>query len=299
MKTQIFNIHALSALHVGTGQGIGLIDLPIARERATNLPIIPGSGLKGVLRDELRPDDSKDRQVWLSLFGPETKNAEDDPFAGALMIGDAQLLCLPVRSLKGTFAWVTAPWVLRRYTRDLQLVGMEPPAVPTVDENNVLRTNQSTVVGTEEQVIIEDLQMTAAVNDLAQAWADLVAGQVFGHDESWQKHFKQRFLIVSDDEFNHLVEHATEVRARIRLQEETRSVARGALWYEENLPIESLLWGLLGCSSARQKGHDVDADTLMKELSRRLLPLGRCRLQLGGKATVGRGQVHFTIGEVS
>ena len=141
--------------------------------------------------------------------------------------------------------------------------------------------------------------MTAAVNNLAQAWADLVAGQMFDHDENWQEHFKQRFLIASDDEFNHLVGHATEVRARIRLQEDSRSVARGALWYEENLPIESLLWGLLGCSSARQRGHEADADTLLKEFSRRLLPLGRCRLQLGGKATVGRGQVQFMMGEVS
>ena len=44
-------LRALSPLHAGTGQGIGAIDLPIAREKATGIPYLPGSSLKGVLRD--------------------------------------------------------------------------------------------------------------------------------------------------------------------------------------------------------------------------------------------------------
>ena len=43
-------VHALSPLHAGTGQGAGIIDLPIAREKATGLPYLPGSSLKGTLR---------------------------------------------------------------------------------------------------------------------------------------------------------------------------------------------------------------------------------------------------------
>ena len=38
-------LHALSPLHAGTGQGIGAIDLPIAREKATGIPYLPGSSL--------------------------------------------------------------------------------------------------------------------------------------------------------------------------------------------------------------------------------------------------------------
>ena len=45
MQTKIFHLHALSALHVGTGQGVGVVDLPIARAKATNLPLVPGSAL--------------------------------------------------------------------------------------------------------------------------------------------------------------------------------------------------------------------------------------------------------------
>ncbi len=52
MLTQIFHLHALTALHVGAGQALGVVDLPLARARATHLPLVPGSALKGVLRDE-------------------------------------------------------------------------------------------------------------------------------------------------------------------------------------------------------------------------------------------------------
>ena len=47
-------VHALSPLHAGTGQGAGILDLPIAREKATGLPFLPGSSLKGTLEHAAR-----------------------------------------------------------------------------------------------------------------------------------------------------------------------------------------------------------------------------------------------------
>ena len=43
-------IHAVTPLHVGAGRGLGYIDMPIAREKATNWPYIPGSSIKGVMK---------------------------------------------------------------------------------------------------------------------------------------------------------------------------------------------------------------------------------------------------------
>ncbi len=51
MQARLLFTHALSPLHAGTGQGVGVIDLPIAREKATGLPFLPGSSVKGTLRD--------------------------------------------------------------------------------------------------------------------------------------------------------------------------------------------------------------------------------------------------------
>ncbi|HCW51693.1 MAG TPA: hypothetical protein DGR79_06470, partial [Clostridiales bacterium] len=48
--SRVFWIHALTPLHVGAGQGVGFIDLPVMREKATGWPIVPGSTVKGVMR---------------------------------------------------------------------------------------------------------------------------------------------------------------------------------------------------------------------------------------------------------
>ena len=53
MAQRLLFIHALTPLHPGSGQGVGAIDLPIHRERATNLPVLPGSSIKGCLRDAM------------------------------------------------------------------------------------------------------------------------------------------------------------------------------------------------------------------------------------------------------
>ena len=47
-----FLLQAVSPLHAGTGQSADIIDLPIARMKSTGIPFVPGSSLKGVLRDE-------------------------------------------------------------------------------------------------------------------------------------------------------------------------------------------------------------------------------------------------------
>ncbi|MCI5166291.1 MAG: type III-B CRISPR module RAMP protein Cmr4, partial [Candidatus Electrothrix sp. GM3_4] len=59
-------------------------------------------------------------------------------------------------------------------------------------------------------------------------------------------------------------ETATEVRARIRIEPGTRTVADGQLWYEENLPAETLLWGIVGCDRSRRDKDGPNADQLMQ-----------------------------------
>src|SRR5579864_2217593 len=114
MTTQLTFVHALSPLHAGIGQGAGVIDLPIAREKATGLPFLPGSSLKGTLRSLCNENDRN------LIFGPETNGIPTDSNAASpAQFSDQRLLLLPVRSLAGTFAWVISPYVLRRFVRDI------------------------------------------------------------------------------------------------------------------------------------------------------------------------------------
>lgn len=111
MDAKLLLVQAISPLHAGTGQGVGVIDLPIAREKATQIPFLPGSTIKGVFRDACN-----DNGLRTKVFGPDTNNA--DLHAGAVTFTDARLLLLPVRSLRGVFAWVTSPLLLRRHTTE-------------------------------------------------------------------------------------------------------------------------------------------------------------------------------------
>lgn len=93
------------------------------------IPIVPGSSVKGVLRDARRPrtagaNDAEEK--WLATFGPDGKKVDAAEHAGALVVGDARLLALPVRSFKGTFVWATSPLLLRLALRDLERLPIDP-----------------------------------------------------------------------------------------------------------------------------------------------------------------------------
>jgi len=60
---------ALDPIHVGSGrQGLGRVDLPIVREAATNLPIIPGSSICGVTRAAVAINKDKYPLGQLTIF---------------------------------------------------------------------------------------------------------------------------------------------------------------------------------------------------------------------------------------
>ncbi len=271
MNTRPFLLHALSPLHAGTGHTPDIIDLPTARMKATGIPFLPGSSIKGVLRDARR---ATDREKTEAVFGPS-----DDPaaHAGALVVGDARLLALPVRSFRGTFAWVTSPLLLTLAKRDLE----EPSlTVPTINGRGA-RLVQGTICVHNDRLYLEDLDLAAAVAAEATAWAQHLSPLAFPDDDI----FTKRFAIIDDDTMAFLWETATQVDARVRLDERTRTVAKGALWLEESLPPETLLIGLLAADRSRRRDVKMTPDEVLGfALS------GEEVHQLGGKATTGRGR---------
>ena len=97
MNGKALFLHSLSPMHTGIGQAVDVVDLPIARERATNWPYVPGSTIKGVLRDACCvKNDDPTYLTFIAAFGPDTPDASDS--AGMLLFCDAHLLCFPVRS---------------------------------------------------------------------------------------------------------------------------------------------------------------------------------------------------------
>ncbi len=271
MRSRPFLIHALSPIHAGVGHVADLIDLPIARMQATGIPIIPGSSIKGVLRDFARARD-EDRR--LAVFGPTKDNARDH--GGALVVGDAVLLAMPIRSMLGTFAWVSSPLLLRLALRDLGWA----LAIPELHGHSALVGESSRCVH-RSKVYLEELDLPARHDALVDGWTRRLA-ELASPDHDI---FSPRFVIVDDETMNFLLETATQVDARVRLDEQTRTVAEGALWLEESLPAESLLVGLLAAEPSRRSGFPMSAEAVLD------FALGQEKhVQIGGKATIGRGR---------
>jgi CRISPR-associated RAMP protein, cmr4 family len=295
MNTRIFHLHALSALHVGTGQGIGAVDLPIARSRATNLPLVPGSALKGVLRDEAKEKWHLNQDDIQALFGADSQADKENIHASAAAFGDAHLLLLPIRSFAGTVAFATCPFILQRYARDVRGMLPESPKVPvlkdsaSVPDNTVLRVSGS-------QIALEDLDIGSETGTEAKQWAEHIAAAVYPENtadyQAWREQLCQRFIILPDSTFSFLADTATEIRMRIRIDRETRIVKEGALWSEENLPAESVLYGILAIDKSRYSRNAKSADELSA-----LIPAGETQIQIGGKHTVGRGLCRLVLSD--
>ena len=95
-------LYAVSPVHMGAGQAVGVIDNPIQRERHTGHPCFAGSGIKGAVRHGFTAIGGDEMLVG-RLFGPDSNSG--DLHAGAISFGDAQLVALPVRSLKGGYVY--------------------------------------------------------------------------------------------------------------------------------------------------------------------------------------------------
>ena len=281
-------IHALTGLHPGSGTALGVVDLPVQRERHTHWPTIPGSSLKGVMRAEC--GDRQDENI-LAAFGPETGNASDH--AGAVAFSDARILAFPVRSLTGVFAWVTCKDVLTRLKRDLGLIGGHFPAVPDIEKDHAACVGDA-LIASDNRLILEEFEFSRSDSNAGKI-ADWIADHAV-QDAGTADRLRSHLAVLHDDDFTHFVRNATEVVARVEL-DERKTVRTGALFYEEYLPAETLFYSLVLCSDSRRPDLQRSSADILQWL-RGHAPQ---TLQIGGGETVGKGfcAVRFDDGKDS
>lgn len=301
MNTKMYWLHAITPTHVGTGTGAGFIDLPIMREKTTGWPLIPGSAIKGVRRDHfvqqaVPPGEERERDRIRDLaFGLRgIDDTDTGANSGAIVFTDARILCLPVASYYGTFAWVTSPMVLRRLKRDRELAGMKTDTLAKVETGE--KALVPVIAGAERSgllpatgdnnVYLSDLDFGAEASEPLAAWVKLIGEAVFP-DDAWRREFGRRLVVLPDETFDYLSHAACEVQARVKIDDESKTVASGQLWYEEALPAETILCGLVWCD--RVYGKEAGGTGQQKLLDE--VCGAELYLQIGGKATVGRGRM--------
>lgn len=283
-EARMYFIHAMTPLHVGAGRGVGFIDLPIMREKITGWPIVPGSSVKGVWLDYAGARNVEQKLVE-AAFG-KAEDAVEDDHAGSLAITDARIICFPVRSLYGTFAYIVSPLVLTRLRRDIEAVGMPNiPEVPEIKEQDAILVTENSALVLKDQVFFEDLDLRVRPSDgVIDDWATFLGKILFNGREKYLDIFKHRLALVPDGVFDFLCQQGTEVNAHIRIDDEKKTVASGALWYEECLPAESVLAGIVWCE--RVFAEKLKPAQLLDQFCK--API---LCQMGGKATVGKGFV--------
>ncbi len=255
MKTTMLGLLAETAIHPGSGRGMGVVDLPVAREAATDYPVIVGSSLKGALRDKANTyglDISR-------IFGEQEK-------AGELLVSDGRLLLLPVRSLTASYRWATCPHILERYSRDLTRAGLSPlPGKQDVEEGKALAAGEGDMFLEERQFCINGKLPGGLVASIEP---------LILHEDT-RSRLGDQIVILNDNDFAWFVRYGLSVQARNKLGDGKKSKS---LWYEETLPPDTVMYALIS-------GRSDDALGALDGL----FPSNDPYLQVGGNETVGQG----------
>lgn len=314
-------------LHAGSGTDLGIVDLPIQREKHTDYPKIEASGIKGAIREifstqpnlqnlgTLYPsgnvtsaEDPNHKKAINLTFGPDTAD-QSNLHGGALGFTDARLLLFPVKSVSGVFGWITCPAVLERFKHDLSICQPSIVLDFSLPGENQVPTNSCLIVN-DNKIVLEEYTFEVQETDDCMTLADWISqncmpsGEVYTY---WREKIKKDLIVLSNDDFRDFVKLSTEVIARIKINQKTGTVQRGALWYEEYLPSDSILYSLaltspifqennadkgIFQSTAQGQAANLDESTKVMEFLEKGLP---DVIQLGGNATIGKGIVRMKI----
>jgi CRISPR-associated protein Cmr4 len=296
--SSLYLLNTITPLHVGAGRAVGLVDLPVERD-GFGLPTIPSSGIKGALREHFRGNPFE-----TAIFGQRVQEVES--YAGALTILDALLVAMPVRSLKGVWALATSPFILRRLKEYMSCANIDSREVENainafggLTPNEVILSEGAREIMEIDGNLIINEEFKLAIRGESNELTELA--KILHLPESY------RLIGIHDNLVRPIVERSLLRRARIKLQPETKTVEGGALWYEEDVPANTVFatliaYGKLRISDDRIKelsedlkkeaeGMKKDAGKVREYVESKMLKNGLGYLILGGHETIGRGLV--------
>lgn len=284
-EKRVLFLKVLTPLHAGSGTDLRAVDLPIQREVHTGFPKIEASTLKGCLRNSFEKDLNKD--VLDAIFGIK---GEGELSAAALAITDARLLFFPVRSAKGVYALITCPMVLERFKKDMELAGVKEEfdvsstdAPALASESSILKMKTN---GSKQTILLDeywyDINISPSFKEICKKMDKSIGGT---------GSITKRAVLLSDDDFKYFVMHSTSIVTRIKVG--TDGVAENqALFTEEYLPEESILYSLVMMSDSKLKSYPADDKKLIEDFSKNRFSKNSPGIfQIGADETLGKGFV--------
>jgi CRISPR-associated protein Cmr4 len=276
-------MYSLAPIHCGGEGDLGNI-LEIAREVHTNFPYVPGSSLRGTLREEVTLLNGSATNI---LFGKEL-DQQGQMGVHQVWFGDARLLWVPMRTMsmnggRDVFCWVSCHSLIRDHAlvarQETVLFSNEP--VGTIPGNYVVADAQIQVSR------LSDKQKQAL--SLAGTWADSLRNAV-------QPTWEQNRIVLPDADFQVLMEHSLWTQIRNKIQDKTDGVNQAGsaevFWTDVCIPRDTILYFPWGYSLLKDK-------TVTPEQHNLLMSVLQGLLQIGGQANVGRGWVQGWTGNTT
>lgn len=234
---------------------------------------------------------SSEQKTALQAQFTHKNNKISNEFSGCIAcFTDARLLLFPIKSMKGVFAWITCPKVMQQFKTDLELAGItDLPDIPK-DYNLVPDETDLLLIKDDRRYVVLEEYAFAMQADPEQKMGKLcqwLANQIFTDQEDFN-HGKlgKDVVMLSNDDFKDFVSLSTEVITRTKINNNTGTVEPGALFTEEFLPTESIMYTLvLTAQEFIEHKPPMPEEEVYQFFTEHLPEV----IQIGGNATLGKG----------
>lgn len=287
INSEIQYIRSITPVHAGIGQDLGIADMPIQREKHSNIPKIEASTLKGSIKSYLyrKYTDDEERKQLYKIFGGE------DGEASSSLIGftDAKLLLFPVKSMSDFYKLITCPYIISRWLEDLMLNGEEESDFNV--DNYSMEDGTAISLGDNE----EDTFLLEEYVFSANRRSDTLNGKI----DELKKLFQSikgvnldKVLILSNSDFSEMISMHTEIITRNKIDIDKGVADKTGLFTEEYLPAESILYFIVLETGRFQSGEGGKEDKNSKNNS---IDYYKGKIgsvfQVGANLTIGKGFV--------
>ncbi|ODS37840.1 MAG: type III-B CRISPR module RAMP protein Cmr4 [Candidatus Altiarchaeales archaeon WOR_SM1_79] len=267
---------ALDPIHIGTGgYRLGRVDNAIVREPGSNIPKIPGTSIEGVARTysyykeiesigECKPKE-KICAVGkkMKIKGEEKEPCGNCPVCitygyttdekslhGMAQFSDARILFFPVHSMIGP-VWVTTAEILKEIvTKDDKNKITNASVENTIKIGDKIHTNNS------QKLNLGWLYLkTEKGGDIKNINVDIGDNETKKLNEVINEEILKRYVIVSGELFQQIVNSNLEVRTSVAIDPTTGAAEEGALYTYEAIPRATVFW--FSVTANNPKNFDV------------------------------------------
>lgn len=275
-------LYSLAPIHCGGEGDLGNI-LEIAREVHTNFPYVPGSSLRGSIRDEVK---LLNLSFANTLFGKELDN-DGQMGVHQVWFGDARLLWVPMRTFSSNrseiFVWVSCHSLIRDWA-----IASRTSFAPFPNSPVGIGTGGYSVADANIQVSSLTPAQINSLNSL-ENWPNHL-------NDSVKPTWLNNRIILPDSDFQVLMEHSlwTQIRNKIQDQDKEDQKAGSAevFWTDVCIPRDTIFyfpWGYNLLEAGQNRVTQPMHDLLMEVITG--------LIQVGGQANVGRGWVQSWVSD--